>query len=354
MLVIQRKLLRGLDGPHPTVADVCAVLQSALALEHATIPVYLYALYSLVPGKNREIAAIIESVATEEMLHMTLVANVINALGGTPEINRPGFVPTFPGPLPGGVESSLVVNLAPFSMTQLDAFLTIEEPEDPLQFKMRATFAAAPAAQVTIGQFYQVIIAALGRLPEGAFVQPPRNQVGPALFKEAIVVDDVTSAQQALTTIVEQGEGTSTSPEEDVGKGVAHYYRFLQIKKGYALVPSGATFAYAGPPIAFDPAGVYDLPSNPTAAMYAGQPAQLFAFDNFNYTYTSLLNALQQLFLGQSSAPDFRIAVGLMMSLKLQAGVMAEGIAYTSIPTGPSFQYQATNPAQPVLAANLS
>lgn len=345
MITIKRRLLGGLEGLEPTVADARAALQSALEFEHATIPLYLYALYSLDASKNAKIAAIIQSVATEEMLHMTLVANVINALGGTPYVNRPGFVPTYPGPLPGGVAANLVVNLAPFSMSQLDTFLKIEEPETPIHFNLLAGI--GPEAELTIGQFYLKIIGALELLPPGSFVHPPRNQVGPAVFREAVVVDDLKSAQRALRTIIQQGEGTTASPEEGVGKGYAHYYRFMQIKKGKALVPSAGTYAYAGPAIAFDPAGVYQLPSNPTAALYAGKQAQLFAFDNFNYTYTSLLNALQQLFTGQDSEQEFNVAIGLMMSLKLQFQVMAEGVAYTEVPTGPSFQYQATNPALP-------
>jgi len=343
MITVKRRLLSGLESPTPSVDDVCAALQSALELEHATIPPYLYALYSLDADKNGQIAEIIKSVVTEEMLHMTLVANVLNALGGTPQLNHAGFVPAYPGPLPGGVESSLVVGLEAFSMAQLDTFLKIEEPETPIPFKAVLDADAA----ITIGQFYRTIIEALALLPAGAFVHPPRNQVGAELFAEAVVVADLASAQRALGTIVEQGEGTANSPEEGVGAGYAHYYRFMQIKKGKALIPSAGSYAYAGTPIVFDPSGVYRMPSNPTPALYQDFPAQRFAFDNFNYTYTSLLNALHALFNGADTARQFDVAIGLMMSLKLQAKVMAQGVAYSTNPTGPSFQYQGTNPAQP-------
>jgi hypothetical protein len=57
-------------------------LRQALKLEHATIPPYITALYSLKPGKNLEAFHIIRAVAVEEMLHLTLVANVLNAVGG--------------------------------------------------------------------------------------------------------------------------------------------------------------------------------------------------------------------------------------------------------------------------------
>ena len=63
-------------------------LQEALEIEHATIPPYLCALYSIPEGSNREAASVIRSVVMEEMLHLTLVANVMNAVGGTPAIAK--------------------------------------------------------------------------------------------------------------------------------------------------------------------------------------------------------------------------------------------------------------------------
>src|SRR5687768_2155841 len=145
------------------VPAICDALQQAIELEHSTIPPYLYALYSLDENLNGEIADIIQSVAVEEMLHLTLAANVLNALGGDPVLDRPSFIPTYPGPLPGGVENQLTVQLAPFSTSQLQTFLTIEEPEHPLDIPT-AKFAPEVAAPVTIGQFYTRIIAEINNL----------------------------------------------------------------------------------------------------------------------------------------------------------------------------------------------
>jgi hypothetical protein len=97
----------------------------------------------------------------------------------------------------------------------------------------------------------------------------PRNQVGPDLMPEAVVVVDIATAQQAINTIIDQGEGTAASPDEGVGHGFAPYYRFNEIAKGHLLVPvpcqtePDKKFAYAGGPIALDPAGVYPVPTNP-------------------------------------------------------------------------------------------
>jgi hypothetical protein len=347
MILLQSSTIQGLQGSAPTLAAVRAALQQAVELEHATIPPYLYALYSLDASQNTEIAAIIQSVVIEEMLHMTLACNVLNALGGSPQIGQPGFIPTYPGPLPGGVESSLIVSLAPFSMAQLQTFLDIEEPEDPIDFPVGATLAGP---QITIGQFYTAISNAIAVLGNGAFVNPPRNQVGPDLMPESVVVIDVATAQQAINTIIEQGEGTSSSPEEVVGGGYAHYYRYMQIQKGRMLVqvsktlPPDQQYAYTGPLVPFDSEGVYAVPTNPTAAGYPAGGAQAFANDNFNYTYTSLLLALDALVNGQATQNQFNIAIGLMMSLKGQAKAMMSGIPNPAVLTGPSFEYQAVNP----------
>ncbi len=344
MVLLQRSMLDGLTGPAITPQSVCASLQSAVELEHATIPVYLYGLYSLDAAKNPEVVSIIQSVVVEEMLHMTLAANVLNALGGSPVIDSPDFIPSFPGPLPGGVESDLIVNLAPFSMDQLQTYLQIEKPEDPLDIKLLK----ATSGTITIGQFYTAISDAIAVLGDSAFVDPPRNQIGPDLMRESVVVVDVASAQQALNIIIEQGEGTTTSPEDGYGEP-AHYYRFMQIQKGALLVPApGNTppWAYGGAPVTFDPTGVYAVATNP--ALPPGYPAgsvQAFANDNFNYTYTNLLQSLHALFNGDTTQDQMNRAIGLMMSLKGQAKAMMAGIPDPSVMTGPSFQYQPVNPA---------
>ena len=69
-----------------TVERLHEYLYAALQLEHATIPPYLTALYSLHPGTNSDAAHVIRVVAVEEMLHLTLAANLLNAVGGTVDL----------------------------------------------------------------------------------------------------------------------------------------------------------------------------------------------------------------------------------------------------------------------------
>lgn len=355
MIRLQRSLVIGLEREEQSIEAVRGALQSSIELEHATIPIYLYALYSLDAHKNAEIVDLIQSVVVEEMLHMVLSSNVLNALGGSPQISTPDFIPDYPGHLPGGVESSLVAHLRPFSMTQLDDFIEIERPDD-------SSGAAAPAdadergdtaRSITIGDFYDAIIRAIKGLGDGAFSPSPRNQVGVDLMPGAVVVCDVDTAVKALTTIVDQGEGTKQSPDESDDGVLAHYYRFMEIKHGRQYVrvddpPSPPKWDYVGAPIPFDPSGVYAAPSDPRSGGfpdgYLPGSTQQRLNDLFNYTYTGLLGSLHALVNGDATSTRFNAALAQMMSLKSQAKAMMSGIPDPQVTTGPSFQYQPVSP----------
>jgi len=107
-----------------------SLLQTALEVEHATIPPYLTALWSLRDNYNRQIYRIIKTVVNQEMLHMGLVANVINAVGGHPSFIHSKFMLNYPSKLPGGVRPDLIVSLEMFSRNVAkNVFMKIEEPD---------------------------------------------------------------------------------------------------------------------------------------------------------------------------------------------------------------------------------
>jgi len=332
------------------VDAVRASLQAAIELEHATIPPYLYALYSLEPGTNSAAANIIESIVIEEMLHLTLAANILNALGGSPVLDSPTFIPHYPGPLPGSVENELVVGLAPCSLDLVkNTFMAIEEPEYPLEFSAEAIAAGQP---LTIGQFYRAIRATIVKLGDNAFTRHPRNQITPGQMKEAVVVTDVATACQAIDTITDQGEGTTKSPLEIIGPDYGHYYRFAEIANGRRLIPNpnarpdappDQQYVYGGELIALDPAGILPVPTDPTIATYPeGSPARN-ACITFNYTYTNLLKSLHTTLNGKPDNLD--ASIGLMMSLRQQAIGMMTGTTTAATATGPTFEWQPTNEA---------
>ena len=99
-------------------------LQWAIELEHFTLPPYLCALNSLDAARNPEASEVVASVLVEEMLHMTLTANLLNAVGGHPQLDSPRMLPGYPRCLPHG-DCSFEVPLLRFSPEALDVFLKI-------------------------------------------------------------------------------------------------------------------------------------------------------------------------------------------------------------------------------------
>ena len=353
------EVVAGID----TYEGVCSALQNAIELEHSTIPPYLYALFSLKPGPqgkpgpNGEIAELISSIVAEEMAHMALACNVLNAIGGAPVIDSPRFVPSYPDHLPGGVEGSLVVGLERFSKELVEkVFMTIEKPDEPLDIKTRELLATAQEAEpITIGDFYRSILEGLAKLDPSVWNHDESRQVsGPPAAPEVTKVVDLASATEAIDVIVDQGEGTTQSPIDPETGTPAHYYRFQEIVKGKTLVatrkpPPPLTpddFEFGAPPIPFESAGVYPVVSNPKAEHYpAGSPART-ACNSFNYTYTSLLKSLHATFNG---APQLLgQAIGTMMSLQDQAAALVTVPLGDGTNAGPSFEYQPVNPAMTV------
>jgi Ferritin-like len=117
----------------PSREQVLYWLHEASEIEHHLMCCYLYAAFSLkrddpawseaqrtlVNGWRRSITA----VALEEMTHLALVANLVNALGGTPHMGRPAF-PVDSGPYPEG----FVIRLQPFSVATIEHFKFLERP----------------------------------------------------------------------------------------------------------------------------------------------------------------------------------------------------------------------------------
>lgn len=323
----------GLDG-------LRTALQAAMELEHATLPPYLYALYSIRPGFNVAIARTLKSVVLQEMLHLSLCCNVLNAIGGTPLLNGPKFIPSYPGTLPGGVEDGLVVPLAPLSRELVhDIFMVIEEPEDPLEFPVETADRLALKAPRTIGQFYAGIKRQLQALAQeqNIFTGHASNQLISGL-PGLIGVSDLTSALAAIDIIVVQGEGTAMSPLDALNEP-AHYYRFAEVYNGRRLVPRDGVppFAYGGDHVAFEADGVLPVVTNPSPELYTGTVAAPLN-NAFNYTYTSLLNVLHDTFNGAPS--KIGKAIGLMESIKHQAIALMTQEFAPGKTGGPTFTYR--------------
>jgi rubrerythrin len=326
--------------------DLYPLVQAAIELEHATIPPYLTAAFSLKPGANDAARQIILSIANEEMLHLTIAANLLNAIGGRPEIDKPGFIPLYPGKLPMMIDDGLIVGLRKANRQLVnDVFMRIEEPEVPLDIQVRPRAAAArgtptPPPFPTIGRFYEALKSKIQGLGNEIFKNPSNPQVidntwfAPDLLFRIV---DVDSACRAIDVVVDQGEGTKKSPEGPGGRP-AHYYRFREIVEARLLIKDRQGYAYAGDPVSLDPEGVWNLYPDPKAADYAAGSRARNLVERFNYSYTALLRTLHQAFNGAPATID--TALGLMFELRLLAAdVVATPVGSTGMTATPSFEY---------------
>ena len=356
MLKIHPRIMQDLQNA-TTGKDLLPLVQGAIQLEHATIPLYLCGLFTLKPGANIEVGNIIRSVVIEEMLHMTLASNLMLALDGSPAINCPQFVPDYPGGLPFDIGDNLQIHLRKCSIDQIkEVYMAIEEPEDPIDIPTEAMMAGAALEPEfeTIGVFYTYLSQKIGSLGEGIFKGNPDHQVVATQWfpvsEEMFPITNVASAQKAINVIVNQGEGARTSPFDDFGSP-AHYYRFKQIVEGRELVKRPGEkppYAFGGDPVMLDPANVWNMDPDPKIAKYkVGSRSHRMAVQ-FSYSYTMLLNALHETFNGNPTMLDH--AMGVMYELRLLSQqVLATPAEFAhannsdQLMTGLSFEYQTVN-----------
>lgn len=314
------------------------LLQAGVELELSTIPPYLCALYSIRPDANEEAKLVIRSVVVEEMLHMVLAANVLNAIGGEPRVTGDN-APRYPHELP----SDVVLHLLPFSPEVVDAFLKVENPDHPHirlspdhpllggrrheHHVARCTRGDNGFHPTSIGAFYREIIreleaAAAEMGEEQLFSGDPSRQVGREYYYAAggrsILVSDLASARRALEEIVEQGEGDMGAMYDDDGD-LAHYYRFDQIKHRRAYLHSDEAGDPTGAPVEVDYDAVFPMVANPHSEDYSDS-ALKSASDAVNRTWSELLIQIEASFNGK---PDALLpAVHNMFKLRDQALVL--------------------------------
>lgn len=347
-----------LNFMNETVDDVKVALQTVIELEHSTMPPYLTALYSIKPGYNAYIADLLRDIAVEEMLHLGLACNILISIGGAPNIKKMGFVPKYPGPLPGGLRSGLVARLRKCSVEQIEAFMAIEMPyEETLSSKGNvATNGTVQDNQYTIGWAYTAIATALENLHTQGAIQFPDDtgkpdtdptvawQVDNVFDGKLKKIRNINDALEVIDMIKEQGEGSSlTNPSQidpETGKNVidpdtglpllSHYFRFQEVVRGRRIVPEYTTedgttttepkytgFSYTGPKVALDPDGVHNMQDDPNLQEQPIGSLQRERMESFSRKYQALLNGIDRAFNGDPG--HLRECFGLMFQLTIAA-----------------------------------
>jgi len=332
--------------------DLREHLQTAIEIEWSTIPPYLCARWSIAEGRNGPAAACIEDVVMEEMLHLTLACNLLNAVGGSPRLTprdgKPSPVPVYPTYLPHSNDAFLV-DLLPLSREALETFRSIERP---------AAIGAPPEPDRyhTIAQFYEAVAAALERFSPGIFTEDLARQVDSSYYYggggEAFPIHDLETANEALEVIIFQGEGIDLSiwdPDKSVfgeQEELAHYFRFDELYKERRYVKGDTpSTGPTGDPILIDYASVLPMRRNPKAEDYPPGSGLWELTEECNATYSALLGELEAAFNGE---PGRLVeAVQTMTALRYQA------IALMHVPVGdstgetagPAFQWRAPSGA---------
>jgi hypothetical protein len=343
-------------------------LGKAAELEHLVMLQYLFAAFSLKQsveeGLTREALTAVQrwrktllSISQQEMLHLALVQNLLTAVGAAPRMARPNFpMPAYA--YPAGVR----IELLPFGEAALRHFAFLERPEgmdveDAEGFEAIAQAVALPHDEHdeivphlqefdTIGQLYRSIQAGFEHLterlgPERLFVGPPDAQATEAHFRwpELVPVTDLASAQQAIDTIVEQGEGARGDWRD------AHFGRLLAILDEYLeWTRADPGFQPARPIVA---ANVRPQPTGVEVPLLT-DPATMRTMDLLNVGYEVLLQLMSRYFAHTDESPEqldvlAEVSVGLMYAVIKPLGsivtTMPVGSALPGIMAGPGFEH---------------
>jgi len=341
------------------------MLCQAAELEHGIMCQYMFAAYSLkqtaeegLSGEALEKAAhwrrTILHVATEEMLHLALVQNLLAAIGAAPHLSRPNL----PAPahhFPAGVNLLLV----PFGEAALEHFIFLERPEglpfagaegidglpDDEPTPVIDADDIVPQAQdfATISHLYRSIEEGFAHLAEKygedrLFVGPPRAQATPESFglPELVAVTDLASAREAIDTILEQGEGARGAWE------TSHFGQFVAILAEYRAMRAEDPDFDPVRPVAFATVrrNEYDasIPriTDPLAARCA---------DLFNVSYEILVQVLERYF-AHTDETDEELATLVRTTHQLMGGVLAPlGGVLTTLPVGEALPGRSAAPS---------
>jgi Ferritin-like len=340
------------------------MLCQAAELEHGIMCQYLFAAFSLKESTDEgltseELEAVrrwrraVAHVATEEMLHLALVQNVLSAIGAAPHLTRPNL----PAPAhhyPAGVNLTLV----PFGEPALQHFLFLERPEGmalegaegidaPVHdaVPLMAEGDIVPQLQdfATIGHLYRSIEHGLAHLADkfgerNLFVGPPRAQATSTDFHwpELVAVTDLASAQQALDTILEQGEGARGHWE------AAHFGQFVQILEEYREMLAANPAADPVRPVIF---AAVRRGERDASIPLIGDRVTSLCTDLFNVSYEILLQILERYF-AHTEETDAQLGTLASGAITLMSGVLRPlGNLITTLPVGPEHPGRTAGPS---------
>jgi hypothetical protein len=330
------------------------MLYEAAELEHGIMCQYLFAAFSLKQGEDEGLTAdaleavlrwrrAVAHVATEEMLHLALVQNLLSAIGSAPHLARPNL-PSPARHYPAGVNLTLV----PFGEPALRHFMFLERPEgmelegaqgidapvhDAVPLMAEGDIVPQPQDFATLGHLYRSIEHGIDHLAEkfgerNLFVGAPRAQATSDYFHwpELVPVTDAASAHRAIDTILEQGEGARGDWEN------AHFGQFVQILDEYRQLKAANPDFEPTRPVLF--ATVRPSQHDDTVPRITDNVTSRCT-DLFNVGYEVLTQILHRYF-AHTEETDAQLTTLSRAAIALMVGVLKPlGDLITTLPVGP-------------------
>ena len=307
-------------------------------------------------------------VARQEMGHLAIVCNLLNAVGVDVDFERPNFPqPAKRYPL------HIPFRLDPFGMPALRRFVWFEKPDYLVPTFSRdgycGDYPRPPAALLlesvdvpetkfgSVQELYKHIAAAFQTLnPTDIFLGNSDRQVDGSQFGFRIMVEPVTNREQAAAAvelIVEQGEGIGMQPLDPNG---SHFQMFTQMLTEFEAAQQHIPD--------FNP--TLDVVENPVLAQYPGtgpgtivtHPPTRVGMELFNDAYQLLTTMLRSLFhCFSASQNDPRQAAELYAAFfpLMTMVIRPLGEILTRMPAGvekknagPSFEFRPKCGDQPI------
>ena len=327
-------------------------IQTAVEIELATIPIYLYTYYSInkspkgdTPEESARLrlealkaSGTIMSVAIEEMLHMALSSNLKSSLGWMPHLA--GKSPKkFPTPLPKHAPG-FAAPLSRYTQKQLEVFKGIEKPATREEIEH-----PTDDGWHSLSEFYQTIIDRIkdkkasdfntnkslhqlrptNKYPESKHAVPSEyyapnsvnstytDKKGKQVRMNAgdsgglIYINSAASAKRAINEISHQGEGFvmkgQTTYDDRSKEEWTHYHKFLELSENFNEEDAAKY--------------VLDVPDNPVTKNYPPTLQPLSNLTNAVYTYMFMM--MEQCYTNpipaQASIFNFGIHKGMIFIL---------------------------------------
>jgi hypothetical protein len=339
------------------------MLCEAAELEHAIMCQYLFAAFSLKQSSDEgltvpQLRAVerwrktVSHIAAQEMLHLALVQNLLSAVGAAPHLERPNL-PQPAGHYPPGV----ILTLLPFGDAALRHFMFLERPEGmdlADAVGLDAVERAAPAIQdgdivprlqdfATVGHLYRSIEEGIKHLcskygERWLFAGPVEAQASANHFgwPELVQVVDAGSAQRAIDTILEQGEGPRGHWRR------AHFGSFVEVLDEYQQLRAADPHFEPARPVL--PATVRPSERDHTTPLIE-DPYTARSVDLFNVSYEVLLQTLARYFAHtEETEPQLATLAGVTLGLMFKV-IKPLGQLITTLPIGDSHSERVAGPS---------